>query len=125
MEAKPTDRKEFGTVWRKLKQNDSVLKSEAFEINRKIIKDAFDLKKYFNNLIELNPQKHYDYLSGGGDLKLGGIFEIFHDEENSCEIYLKIIAKPNKQIVILGGTQGKNRAMVEFLINTLIFLFIK
>ena len=38
------------------------------------MKTAHDIKKYFNKLVDLNPEAEYDYISGCKSLKFGGIF---------------------------------------------------
>ena len=41
-----------------------------------MLKTAHDIKKYFNLLIDINPEAEYDYISGCKSLKFGGIFTL-------------------------------------------------
>lgn len=44
--------------------------------NESMIKTAYEIKKYFSELVDINPEAEYDYISGCKSLKFGGIFSL-------------------------------------------------
>lgn len=107
----------FKFKWKE--ENNNVFKSETFDLNPRLAKSVYDFKKYFIHLIDLNPHKEYDYVSGVEDYKLCGLFEV----GNSLEVLLKIITQPNKKAVF--QVACKNSEMAEFLIRSMVFIFRK
>lgn len=65
---------EFKFKWRPRKS--LAFKSETLRLNRRVAKSAYDFKLYFPSVVDLNPDREYDYISGINDLKLGGLFQI-------------------------------------------------
>ena len=89
-------------------------------MNKRIFKSEFELKNYFNDLIELNHEKEYEYLSGNGYFKLGGCFSFFNKK---MEFLMKFVLTPGKKlsIQIINEVQT-NREILEYLLNTFEFL---
>lgn len=79
------------------------------------------INRYFPHLIDLNPSKEYDYVSGIEDYKLAGAFDLDSDEN---EVLLKIVAKPDKKALFQVICLNKE-SLAEYLIRTLVFVFRK
>ena len=107
---------------KRFKNNEmKVLRNEPLILNSKIIKSAYDFKKYFPSLIDLNPHKEYDAISGISDLKIGGIFELF---PHLPDFLMRIIYKPNKKAIFQIACEKEiQQDFAQYILNTLIFLF--
>lgn len=77
--------------------------------------------RYFPNLIDLNPNKEYDYVSGVEDYKLCGTFDLDH---GNYEVLLKVVAKPDKKALFQVICSNKE-PLGELLIKSLVFVFRK
>ena len=119
LQGKPIDSASFKYKWKEEHSNSNIFKSETFDLHPRLAKSVYDFKKYFTNLIDLNPHKEYDYVSGVEDYKLCGLFEI----GQGIEILLKIVTQPNKKALF--QVICKNNEIAEFLIRCLIFVFKK
>ncbi len=95
-------------------------KSETLRLNRRVAKSAYDFKFYFPSIVDLNPDREYEYVSGTSDLKLGGLFQMFPLED---EFLIKIINKPTREVTFLIAGNVENEYLSEYMLQTLVFLF--
>lgn len=71
-----------------------MLSTDIINLNRKLVKTAYDFKKYFNSLIDLKPEKEYDYINGTANFKLGGVFTL---PPINIKYYLRILCRPDNK----------------------------
>ena len=116
-----TDAKEFKVKWDILKK-ESVCYSDYFAPNTFLVKGPSNMKKYFQYLIELRPDKEYDFLAKKGTLTLGGLFYV---ETKEKELLIKMGFMPNGTIGFKVAAKRGDYRIAEFLVKTLIFLFRK
>jgi hypothetical protein len=109
---------EFRSKWKKNNQN--IWKSEDFIANEEIISAPQDFKRYFNNLVDLKTANEFDVAQGKKPIKLGGIFEM---QLGGSEFYIKFVFLPNHQIRFQVSGDQVNKHIIQFMIQSLVFLF--
>jgi len=110
----------FLEKWKTQSQN--VLKTEELVIDTSIVKTAYDFKKFFPYLADLNPMNEYEYLQGTKSIKLGGIFEIDGPHQ---EYLLKINILPTQKVVFQIAVSESESNLASFFLQSLAFLFKK
>ncbi len=72
MEFKTVNTEIFREKWKLKSAN--VLKTEEITVDTRVVKTAYDFKKYFGNLIDLKPKDEYEFVHDKKSIKLGGVF---------------------------------------------------
>jgi len=119
-ESKLTATDAFRQKWKTSSQN--VIKTQELVIDTSIIKTAFDFKKFFPHLVDLNPMNEYEYLQGTKSIKLGGIFE---SNAPGQEYLLKINILPTQKVVFQIAVPETDTSLATFFLQSLAFLFKK
>ena len=116
---------EFRKAWRARKPQ-HIIRSEIFELNRKVAKGIIELKKYFPTLVDLKPHQEIELVKGNGHYSLGGMFYLSHSEEM---YQVKIILIPGHRVVFKMGLQTAVNDEVlkieEYIMYTFWFLLCK
>lgn len=116
---KDIDLNKFKQKWSEKKK--LLIKTVSFKMNRKILKSGFELKNYFKELIDLNPEKEYEYLSGNSFYKFGGCFTLFNQSQ---DFLIKFVLTPSKKLCIqMIEEKELNEKFMEFMLNSFEFLF--
>lgn len=71
-----------------------MLSSDIVSLNRKLVKTAYDFKKFFHQLVDLKPEKEYDYINGSSNFKLGGVMIL---PPINIKYYLRIVCRPDNK----------------------------
>ena len=116
-----SDANEFKAKWGLLKK-ESVCYSEDFIPSPFLVKGPSNMKKYFQYLIDLKPEKEYDFIAKKGNWTIGGMFYV---ESKEQDLLVKIQFKPTGTINFKVASKRADFKITEFLVKTLIFLFRK
>ena len=116
-----TDRDSFKRRWRDLKRNGVILSGETFSVNQQLIRSAYELRALMPELIELNQEREYDYISGRSDLKYGHHADIGNGPKN--DFLLKLNFSPSQKLAVrIAMPKGHNTTIPEHLLNTFQFI---
>lgn len=110
----------FKAKWREGKK--LILRSQLFKMNKTVLKSGFELRDYFQKLIELNNhERETEYLSGNGYFKLGGCFALFDQQPN---FLIKFALTPGRKIAVQLQIEapGKNEELMGYILGTMVFL---
>jgi hypothetical protein len=113
------DRESFRNRWREIKRSGSVLSGETFSVNPKIVRSAYELRALMPELIELNQEKEYEYISGRADLKYGLHADIGNGPSN--DFLIKFNYSPSQKLGVRIGAKG-NFLVAEHFLNTIHFI---
>jgi len=121
LRVKYIEKEQFQKEWRIYKTQSFYTK--FFPVEEKLIpNNIYDFKNYFNNLFDLKPWNLSYYQAGIGDYKLAGCFKL-GEEIYAKVIWVKIAMNPKKEIAFQMFCELPN--VLEYLMNTLVFLFSK
>ena len=118
MEFKYIEVDEYAQKWNNLE--DCLLKTEPIQLDPTLVKSAYDFKKYFSYLIDLQPKDEYEFVQGKKGIKFGGLIEL---ETPNVEYLLKVNVLPSNDVVFQVATQRQHHATARYLLQTLVFLF--
>lgn len=113
------DRESFRNRWREIKRSGSVLSGETFSVNPKIVRSAYELRALMPELIELNQEKEYEYISGRADLKYGLHADIGNGPSN--DFLIKFNYSPSNELKVRIGTLG-GATLAEHLLHAFQFV---
>ncbi len=113
-----TDAKSFKSKWNYSYYEK--IRSDCYLLNTEIVKSAYDFKRIIPNIVELNPEKEYDFIAGTGSYKLGAVFAIPSVDHM---FYVKINLYPNKTFSIKIAGDRSSVYLSEYCLNSFIFLF--
>ena len=112
----------FKYKWRLKK--DQRVSSDIINLNPKILRHPSYVKRYFPLIVELTELK--DFINQGAgeqdyvDYKLGGVFEL---NIPRIEYMIKIYVRPNKTVLFQVSSPESQRAIAEYIIQSLYFIF--